>query len=411
MPRDQGWFSLLHSIPGTYQPNEGTKLNVMIDNYSNDDSLRLININSTNGHQNKQTPVDPNTNELTGRLRASYDDCVRCYYCGGGLKNWKVEDNVWVEHARWFPKCTYIMRTVGPDFIKVVTELNKNHDQIDLTMVLAKLDADYLTRYPDITESPDKVQNDELLKSSFEKERILHNGREKLHKEPEVYTEQIKKTSGNNNILEGKQGIKTKIKIGVSLEDYEQFGVISDIPKKKEFKDPYQRLNAFKGWPSNHHLKPNILSEAGFYYTGQGDCTRCFWCGGGLRNWKDTDDVWVEHARWFPKCAYIRQKVGQIFIDAVQDYNRTHENITIEMVLNKIGRENMTCYQECLGGVKSANDELRDQTECKICLDKSVEIVFLPCGHLVSCTECAAALTLCPICRQEIQGRARAILS
>ncbi|KAH9488688.1 hypothetical protein Btru_042166 [Bulinus truncatus] len=99
------------------------------------------------------------------------------------------------------------------------------------------------------------------------------SGKEKLLQEPKVYNEQIKKTPGNNNVLEGKQVIKKKIKIGVNLEDYEQFGVISDIPKKQEFKDPHQRLNAFKGWPSNHHLEPNILSEAGFYHTGQGDCT------------------------------------------------------------------------------------------------------------------------------------------
>ncbi|KAK6993405.1 baculoviral IAP repeat-containing protein 7 [Biomphalaria glabrata] len=50
---------------------------------------------------------------------------------------------------------------------------------------------------------------------------------------------------------------------------------------------------------------------------GYSDCARCFYCGGGLRNWGDEDDVWVEHARWFPKCAYIRQQMGQVFVDTV----------------------------------------------------------------------------------------------
>jgi hypothetical protein len=47
--------------------------------------------------------------------------------------------------------------------------------------------------------------------------------------------------------------------------------------------------------------------------------TRCFFCGGGLRNWEAGDDPWVEHARWFPKCAYLRQSKGDKFVEAVQE--------------------------------------------------------------------------------------------
>ena len=57
------------------------------------------------------------------------------------------------------------------------------------------------------------------------------------------------------------------------------------------------------------------------YLKGYGDCSRCFYCGGGLRNWELTDNVWVEHARWFPKCAYLKQTKGQPFIDAVKRLN------------------------------------------------------------------------------------------
>jgi hypothetical protein len=48
--------------------------------------------------------------------------------------------------------------------------------------------------------------------------------------------------------------------------------------------------------------------------TGRGDDTVCFHCGGGLREWKETDEPWSEHAAWFPKCLYVNHIKGMQFI-------------------------------------------------------------------------------------------------
>jgi len=53
------------------------------------------------------------------------------------------------------------------------------------------------------------------------------------------------------------------------------------------------------------------------------------------------------------------------------------------------------------------NTELKEQRLCKICMTHEANMVFLPCGHLVSCASCAPALTLCPICRATIKGSIR----
>nr|AIZ98906.1 inhibitor of apoptosis proteins 2 [Azumapecten farreri] len=57
------------------------------------------------------------------------------------------------------------------------------------------------------------------------------------------------------------------------------------------------------------------------------------------------------------------------------------------------------------------NDSLRDQLTCKVCLEAPVSIVFLPCGHLSCCGECAPALKNCPICRANIKGSVRTFLT
>ncbi|XP_033740988.1 baculoviral IAP repeat-containing protein 2-like [Pecten maximus] len=57
------------------------------------------------------------------------------------------------------------------------------------------------------------------------------------------------------------------------------------------------------------------------------------------------------------------------------------------------------------------NDALRVQLTCKVCLQAPVSIVFLPCGHLSCCAECAPALKNCPICRSNIKGSVKTFLT
>ena len=54
-------------------------------------------------------------------------DHVRCFYCGGGLCNWEARDDPWVEHARWFPSCTFVILNKGEVFIRnVISSSNVN---------------------------------------------------------------------------------------------------------------------------------------------------------------------------------------------------------------------------------------------------------------------------------------------
>ncbi|XP_023930606.1 baculoviral IAP repeat-containing protein 2-like [Lingula anatina] len=57
------------------------------------------------------------------------------------------------------------------------------------------------------------------------------------------------------------------------------------------------------------------------------------------------------------------------------------------------------------------NKRLKEERICKICMDEEVSVVFLPCGHLVACVQCAPALRNCAICRTAIKGTVRSILS
>ena len=41
--------------------------------------------------------------------------------------------------------------------------------------------------------------------------------------------------------------------------------------------------------------------------------------------------------------------------------------------------------------------------KCKVCFVEEVQVLFLPCRHLVTCEKCAHRLHQCPMCRKNIQ--------
>lgn len=48
--------------------------------------------------------------------------------------------------------------------------------------------------------------------------------------------------------------------------------------------------------------------------------------------------------------------------------------------------------------------------ECVICLEPKLEVLFEPCGHIITCTTCAPGVDMCPLCRAAIVKRTRVFL-
>lgn len=94
--------------------------------------------------------------------------------------------------------------------------------------------------------------------------------------------------------------------------------------------------------------------------TGAGDRVRCHHCNGGLYNWLPGDDPLVEHARWFPRCAYLLNKVGRGFVEQVKCgeiasvvsvrflfsfFCSTHTKYTGSWCMNEFSYNNTTIYR------------------------------------------------------------------
>jgi hypothetical protein len=74
------------------------------------------------------------------------------------------------------------------------------------------------------------------------------------------------------------------------------------------------RIESYAYYARSNPVSPADLSEAGFVFQGSRDRVKCFHCGGELELWDYGDCPLLEHAKWFPGCAFIREKKGEKFI-------------------------------------------------------------------------------------------------
>ncbi|XP_046555949.1 baculoviral IAP repeat-containing protein 2-like isoform X1 [Haliotis rubra] len=89
------------------------------------------------------------------------------------------------------------------------------------------------------------------------------------------------------------------------------------------------RLDSFSRWPPNVTQTPETLARAGFYHIPckeKPDRVKCAYCRGKLYNWASGDDPWIEHAKCFPTCPYIRLCFGNTTADQQSNPNKRNEN-------------------------------------------------------------------------------------
>lgn len=152
------------------------------------------------------------------------------------------------------------------------------------------------------------------------------------------------------------------------------------FPEFVEFDD---RVKSYKSALPGSYLQENRkqLAAAGFFYTGNEDETLCFYCGGGVKAWRDEDTPWVEHAKWLSGCSFLLVNRGFRFIQ--KHYKETDES------------------DIALQSLKPQTTD-RIDLQCIVCLTNEKNVFFLPCRHCCVCSECGQKLNKCAVCREDI---------
>ena len=61
--------------------------------------------------------------------------------------------------------------------------------------------------------------------------------------------------------------------------------------------------------------------------------------------------------------------------------------------------------------LKTENERFKTSAICRNCKINSVQILTLPCSHVVCCEKCADILVNCPLCNDRILGTVRIYMS
>ncbi|XP_052807373.1 baculoviral IAP repeat-containing protein 3-like isoform X1 [Mya arenaria] len=241
-----------------------------------------------------------------------------------------------------------------------------------------------------------------------------------------------------------------------SLRKYIGELVVNDRENHNVYDHEWARLRSFEKFPRTS-LSAIRLSQKGFYYTGVGTEAQCFSCGFSNSKWPAGISIEDIHRKGSPDCPFIMGAASSNVpihggadskpegencssTDSRTSFVNNHNNSAAGHHLpnsnarfgqydssmetdcpsiqerrsskNHTARDTNTTdsFYEVEKALQNENEELRRQVSCKICLDLDASVVFLPCGHMVTCEECAPAMRKCPICRSNIRGTVKAFL-
>ncbi|KAM4697046.1 E3 ubiquitin-protein ligase XIAP [Rhinophrynus dorsalis] len=387
-------------------------------------------------------PVSASTLARAGFYYTGIADRVKCFSCQGIVENWQHGDTAIGKHRKISPNCKFIngfnlrsdcIQTQAPRAENPNPQLVENclqHSFHELNSVHnSDFNADFLlrtgrvvdmskTKYPLYMEmaseearyrtfqnwpsyallTPRELANAGLFYTGIDDQvKCFCCGGKLMNWEPSdrAWTEHRKHFPDCFFVL-GRDVGNIASESASTPGGRRRGSEVPDCPAMIQYKS---RLESFAVWP--YSADKEMLAKAGLYSIGEGDATKCFYCGGVLKEWKLREDPWEEHARWYPGCKFLLEEKGQHFINNAQ--------LLRPLLLKASSSETSALPEET-----SIEDKLRQLEEekiCKVCMDRKISVVFIPCGHLVACAQCAEVLDKCPICCTIVQRRQKIFMS
>ncbi|KAF7662811.1 hypothetical protein LDENG_00225600 [Lucifuga dentata] len=184
------------------------------------------------------------------------------------------------------------------------------------------------------------------------------------------------------------------------------------------------RLTTFHNWPTEASVQPDGLARAGFFYTDV--------VGGLGASSAMLSPVVQTVLQMGFETSLVESLVQTKYLLTGQHYTCVSDLVSDVLQAEEEDRQREPQSQEpemrqgsSTGNVRTQTSitvkdqsspeellrQLQEERTCKVCMDKLVSIVFIPCGHLVVCGDCAASLRHCSICRAVIRGSVRAFMT
>ncbi|XP_047468419.1 baculoviral IAP repeat-containing protein 3-like [Penaeus chinensis] len=298
-----------------------------------------------------------------GFYHIGISDHVQCFHCGVGLRNWEWDDDPWELHAKWNPDCIYVKLInkvrVEESYIPLKGTLNISQDQHDRLEITKQdwnnlLGLDY-TRNLIIQGFPVIAVRDAL------RDQILQTGIP-FSSEVECVSAVRTKIESYKNIDRNDNDDIANLKPECLVNYQTVYAVMrfTQMITKKKYESSYPIDNTedpiylFKQSTFISNIDPNI-----------------------------------------PEYGH------EIFFKL--PYPDHRYNYHLENTLNDLG-------ENVLDELVDKHDHTDEKRLCKVCMTDEVDVVILPCDHMVCCAKCLLTQSKCPICRGTIEKVVKPIL-
>jgi Inhibitor of Apoptosis domain/Zinc finger, C3HC4 type (RING finger) len=116
------------------------------------------------------------------------------------------------------------------------------------------------------------------------------------------------------------------------------------------------------------------LVQAGFFYCNVSNSIKCYLCGLQIRNFEKITNPFAVHFHNNPSCTHITLIKGTRYVEILKRDGFAENNTVIV--------------------IEKSHDLI-----CVVCKINSVNILLLPCKHVITCAACTSNLCCCPMCR------------
>ncbi|XP_055881954.1 E3 ubiquitin-protein ligase XIAP-like [Biomphalaria glabrata] len=248
--------------------------------------------------------------------------------------------------------------------------------------------------------------------------------------------------------------------------------IIATSPKYQQFVIFSERKKSFQNSPQIFYKNRKVFSKAGFFYNGsilsepgvnvsdKLPGVVCFCCG--LMLYEPSPDIWSLHAALATNCPYVLLQKGRADVEdtschgskeekqntktGTSSYNKgLEEDVAVKLLVqegydlqkvieaaDQLKQEGKTFSSDDLLlrlDPEKARCQLSDKCRklkeeivlmrkiqiCQTCQENPVQVVYLPCGHFLSCADCAMIEGLiknaCKACQKPVIGLVRATLT
>nr|CAB3225610.1 ZF(RING)-14 zinc finger protein [Phallusia mammillata] len=373
------------------------------------------------------TRATPDMISAAGFFSLGVRDRVKCYYCNGGLQNWRRNDDPWEEHAKWYPTCEYLLQNRGPEYIHSV-----------------------VSRFPDLDRPVPRASGQDVPPSTSRS--TVQSGPEQLPTpQPKTVDPAVQMQQEESLLEEAMRSDVATTVIGMGFDEsvvrrlmreniaehgaaYQSASALLDavlnIPSSSQEEEeeqphaPAQETTPTLAQPSSGSRRESPIDEDEDIYASeemvQDRPQNSFSpTSGVMESMEPAENPYQDPSRYSSALfgnsfsatnsallPPLAPRGGGLLHERVHSgpVRQSHPSIPTSSRANSLPVPSAQArLPQNEDHLKQRLQQLQDEKLCKVCLDRTADVVFIPCGHICCCLECTRALRACPICRVRIE--------